>query len=379
MQLATPPPFPASWPSREPQDVGVDGGRLQRLVDFALAHASHPYRGDAPDRVKEEVLRRVLGREADVRIIGPLTRPGSVNGLVVRHGYLVAEFGDTSYADEIASATKSFLSMLGGIAVDEGLIESVHNSVFDDTGLDLLADDHNRRIAWHHLLQQTSEWDGELFGKRPTGHRGERIGEAPHEPGTYWEYNDVRVNLLARALLEAFRRPLPAVLADRVMRPIGASTTWEWHGYSTSRVIVDDQLVESVSGGAHWGGGVWMNSQDLARVGLLYLRGGVWGDRRLLSSRWIERTRTPCDLNPMYGYMWWLQHDRDGRQVSFAAQGGGSHQCFVIPDHDLVIAVKWIADDAWMEFLNLALDIVTDRPALGPVRYMFDRINRQAG
>jgi len=77
----------------------------------------------------------------------------------------------------------------------------------------------------------------------------------------------------------------------------------------------------------------------------------------------------------MYGLMWWLQHDGAGRQVSFAAQGGGSHQCFVVPDHDLVVVARWIRDDAWPELLDRALRIVDERPALGPIRYRFEDVN----
>lgn len=224
-------------------------------------------------------------------------------------------------------------------------------------------------------MQQTSEWDGELFGKVPTGHRGERIGEPLHPPGEHWEYNDVRVNLLSRCLLEVFREPLPEVLHRAVMDPLGASASWSWHGYSTSSVTIDGRMIESVSGGAHWGGGIWMSTRDLALVGRLYLHDGLWNGRRIISSDWIARTRTSCDRNPMYGYLWWLQHDRDGRQVSFAAQGGGSHHCFVIPDHDLVVAVRWIADDAWPAFLDVALRLVSDAAPLGPVVYDWDRVN----
>jgi CubicO group peptidase (beta-lactamase class C family) len=364
------------WPKGDAEYLGIDESKVRRLLEFSRAHESDPYRGPEPAVAKSQLLRDVLGPDADVDIAGALTPPGSLNGLVIRHGYVVAETGDTHYVDEIASATKSFLSLLAGVAFDRGLLTDVHRSVHDDIGLDLLSDEHSRRITWHHLLQQTSEWDGELFGKVPAGHRGERIGEPPHDPGTYWEYNDVRVNLLARCLLELFGCPLPDVLRDEIMEPIGASDSWSWHGYDSSWTVVNGQRVQSVSGGSHWGGGIWMNAQDLARVGLLYLRDGVWGDQRLLSSRWIEMTRRPCDRNPMYGYMWWLQHDSARRQVSFAAQGGGSHQLFVIPNHDIVMVMKWIADDAWPGLLDLALDLTTDESGLGPVRFRFDEINR---
>lgn len=78
----------------------------------------------------------------------------------------------------------------------------------------------------------------------------------------------------------------------------------------------------------------------------------------------------------MYGYLWWLQHDHAGRQVCFSAQGGGSHQCMVIPDRDLVVVVKWIDDAAWPELLDRALQIATDAPELGPVDYDYSRVNQ---
>jgi CubicO group peptidase (beta-lactamase class C family) len=358
-----------------PENAGVDPSRTEALVTFAVEHASHPLSGPDLPGQKSELLRRVLGPEADVEIVGPLRPPGEPNGLVCRAGTVVTSWGDPATVDEIASATKSFLSLLCGVAVNRGLVTDVHESVFADTGLDLMDGPHNRHITWHHLMQQTSEWDGELFGKVPTGHRGQRVGDPLCEPGRFWEYNDVRVNVLARCLLEVFRRPLPDVLRDEVMTPIGASDTWSWHGYSTSWVTVDGEPMQSVSGGSHWGGGIWMSSFDLARVGLLYLAAATGATFGALSADWVVRTRTSCDLNYMYGYLWWLQHDRAGKQVCFSAQGGGSHQCIVVPDHELVVVARWIDDAAWPGLIDRALALVDDRPALGPVDYDFTRIN----
>ena len=97
-----------------------------------------------------------------------------------------------------------------------------------------------------------------------------------HEPGTFYEYNDVRVNLLALAALHVWRRPLPQVLRELVMDPIGASNTWRWNGYENSWVTIDGLRMQSVSGGGHWGGGMFISSRDHARFGLLFLRGGTW-------------------------------------------------------------------------------------------------------
>ena len=74
----------------------------------------------------------------------------------------------------------------------------------------------------------------------------------------------MRVNRLSLALMLAFGRPLPEVLKERIMDPIGASKTWEWHGYDNSWLDINGKRVQSVSGGAHWGGGLWISSLDHA-------------------------------------------------------------------------------------------------------------------
>ena len=185
-------------------------------------------------------------------------------------------------------------------------------------------------ITWRHLLQQTSEWEGMLFGKSDIIDRnrnlvvegkGKKGDPRPlHRPGMYWEYNDVRVNRLALALLRVLRRPLPEVFRERIMRPIGASIDWRWHGYRTSMVEIDGQMVESVSGGSHWGGGVEIHAEDQARIGLLMLLHGAWEGRRVLPASWIAESLVPCALNPNYGLLWWLN---TGRARYPSASGGG--------------------------------------------------------
>jgi CubicO group peptidase (beta-lactamase class C family) len=89
----------------------------------------------------------------------------------------------------------------------------------------------------------------------------------------------VRVNVMALAALQVWRRPLPEVLREEVMEPIGASSTWRWYGYENSWVDLDGQKMQSVSGGGHWGGGMFINSYDMARFGYMYLRNGKWKDQ----------------------------------------------------------------------------------------------------
>jgi CubicO group peptidase (beta-lactamase class C family) len=217
---------------------------------------------------------------------------------------------------------------------------------------------HNSAITWQHLLQQTSEWQGSLWDKPDLVDRNRNLltegkpGNTKgtyrplHNPGGYWEYNDVRVNRLSLALLRLFREPLPRVFADAVMGPIGASTSWEWHGYRNSRVDIAGVSMESVSGGGHWGGGAFMHAEDQARIGLLMLARGAWAGQRVLSERWIDMSLAPCDINPSYGYLWWLNTDRklfaSASAESLFAHGAGANSIWIDPATGIVAVLRWI-------------------------------------
>ena len=120
-----------------------------------------------------------------------------------------------------------------------------------------------------------------FIGKEAFG-EGEMKPREQKKPGTYYEYNDVRINRFALSLLRAFNKPVPDVFRDEVMDPIGASNTWRWIPYHNSWVELNGRKVASVSGGTRWGGGMWINSYDMARFGYLWLRGGKWGDKQIL-------------------------------------------------------------------------------------------------
>ena len=98
--------------------------------------------------------------------------------------------------------------------------------------------------------------------------------------------------------MRTFGRPLPEVLKETIMDPIGTSNTWEWHGYENSWVELNGRKIQSVSGGAHWGGGLWINSMDHARIGQLMLNKGQWADAEIIPKEWIDQCLTPCALAP---------------------------------------------------------------------------------
>lgn len=357
----------------DPTSVGLVPDALDAAVAFAAGHES-PVARDFSDH------RERLAVEEHGEIVGPLPAArGDPNGLVLRHGRVVAEWGPTDEVQLCFSVTKSFLSGVAGVAYDRGRIDDLHEPVGETVHDGGFEGEHNGQITWHHLLTQTSEWAGELFGKpdavdrnRPVARDADALGERGdrelREPGTYWEYNDVRINRLALALLRRFGCGLPEVLDDAIMRPIGATSDWAWHGYETSWVDVDGERVQSVSGGGHWGGGLWISARDLARYGLLMLNEGEWDGEQLLSADWVDRATTPCDIEPTYGYLWWLNTDRGlwpaAPAPSYAALGYGANVVWIDPTHDLVAVVRWLdwADDRAVQngFLERLLAAVED-------------------
>ncbi|MFZ9085428.1 MAG: serine hydrolase, partial [Steroidobacteraceae bacterium] len=131
------------------------------------------------------------------------------------------------------------------------------------------------------------------------------------------------------------------------MQPIGASEDWRWEGYRNSWVELDGRPVQSVSGGGHFGGGVFISAWDLARFGLLTLREGRWAGRQVYSRDWHRYATTPTEQNSQYGAMnWFLNHDLkllpSAPREAFAHLGMGSNLVYVDPVHDLVIVARWI-------------------------------------
>ena len=212
------------WKTKKPEEVGMDSALLKEAIDYAVANETKAPKDPAL------VLPMAIGNEPFDEIVGPVKERGSLNGIILRHGYIVAEWGDTRRVDMTFSVTKSYLSTMAGLAFDKGLIRDVHDPVKDyvqDGGFDSA---HNAKITWHMLLNQTSEWEGTLWDKPDWADRWDGTMRKLHEPGTHWQYNDVRVNRLALALLQVWCRPLPQVLREYVMDPIDASPTWRWHG-----------------------------------------------------------------------------------------------------------------------------------------------------
>jgi CubicO group peptidase (beta-lactamase class C family) len=358
-----------AWRTQTPEQVNVDGARLDEAVKFAAANESRGSKDLATG------LATSFGREPFDTPIGPVQPRGALSVVVVKNGSIIAEWGETSRVDMTFSVTKSFLSTVVGLLWQKGLIRDVTDRVRDYMPTPELFDGpHNSKITWEHLLRQTSDWQGTLWGKpdwadRPEGQTPADWPNRPlSEPGTRYKYNDVRVNVLALAALHVARRPLPEILRDEIMDPIGASSTWRWHGYENSWIDLDGRKVQSMTGGGHWGGGMFISGRDMARVGYLFLRNGRWKDRQLVSQKWIDMARSPGPANAGYGYMNWFLNSAPKPEFSNAPptavtfQGNGSNIVYIDWQNDLVVVVRWIQQSAFNPFIGQVLG------ALRPVK-----------
>jgi CubicO group peptidase (beta-lactamase class C family) len=356
--------YPGTHDDWERRASGFDAGKLAEAITWAKAHESKAPRDL---RLSHDYS---FGRELYGEPLGPFKERGGQTGVILKGGYIVAEWGDPWRVDMTFSVTKSFVSTTVGLAVQDGLIGAVGDPVRRYVPTGEFEGPLNSKITWDHLLRQTSDWEGTLWGKPdwadrpPAGKAVDAYRTRKHaEPGTTYKYNDVRVNLLAYAALQVWRRPLPQVLKERIMDPIGASNTWRWHGYENSWVELDGVRMQSVAGGAHWGGGMFISSRDQARFGLLTLRNGAWKGRQLLAADWVKQARTPTSVQPTYGYMnWFLNTDRkmwpSAPATAWAHVGNGTNIIYCDPENDLVVVLRWIENDAVDGFLGRLIGAV---------------------
>ena len=350
--------FPDSiWQTKTPAEMRMNAKLIDSAVDFAKQNET------TTDYDLRVACIKAYANEPGFKILGPTRERGKSAGIILRNGYIIAQWGDVKRADMTFSVTKSFLSTIAGLARDHHLIGSTGDHVNEYVWDDHFKSPHNAKITWDNLLTQTSDWSGCLFDVCDWADRPPKEGTVDDwknrkllEPGSNFEYNDVRVNLLAYSLLQVWRKPLPVVLKEKIMDPIGASTTWRWYGYDNSFVNIDGIMMQSVSGGGHFGGGLFISTLDQARFGLLFLRNGRWKNQQLISQQWINDAVKPSPVNKSYGYMWWLNEENRLKGLSkkiYFAEGFGGNTILVDNENDLVIVSRWLEPSKLSDFVNI--------------------------
>lgn len=152
------PYYPDSvWQTKKAGELKMNAALLDSAVSFAIHNDS---KTDYHMRIAN---MKEYGNEPNYRILGPMKDRGNPTGIIIRKGYIVAQWGDVKRVDMTNSVTKSYLSTIAGLAVDRRLIKSV-----DDHANEYVTDEtyegvHNSKITWRHLLTQSSDWSGCMF------------------------------------------------------------------------------------------------------------------------------------------------------------------------------------------------------------------------
>ena len=220
-------PPKGSWEVKAPSVFGINNEIINEAIKYAENNQND---GDFDLRV--EILKG-FSSEPYHEILGPTKKRGASNGLIIKNGYIIASWGDIDRVDMTFSVTKSYLSAITGIAIKKGLISSekdrVSSYIWDKT----FDGNKNQKITWEQLLNQSSNWAGNLWEINDWEDRPDKRlnidewrSQVQKEPGAYYKYNDVRVNVLAYSLLHVFRESLPKVLQNNIMNQIGASDSW---------------------------------------------------------------------------------------------------------------------------------------------------------
>jgi CubicO group peptidase (beta-lactamase class C family) len=305
------------------------------------------------------------------RLYGPVHPRGPCSGVVWQHGREVCAWGDPDRSDQTYSVAKTYLALLAGVAQAQGRLPDVDRTVatqLPGIGFD---DAHNAAITWRHLLEQTSEWAGSLFGLPDTVDRWRKVAMDPRPPagrkgdarplqapGSYWEYNDVRINQLSHALLHLFDEPLEAVFRREVMVPAGGTDAFRWEPYDEGGVEVRGRRLPCVPGGTHWGGGVSISARDQARIGQWLLEEGRTNAQHRLPPGWVAQMTRPVAIAPFYGWLVWLHADGGSlpgaSPKAFSMQGAGGHLVWVDPELDAVVVARWLDPAHTAGFTTLA-------------------------
>jgi len=323
------------------------------IIDIAQPWA----RATATEANMDEVM---LGRAASDAAAMPRFR----SLLVARHGKLVAEnyFGGASSATvfDLRSVTKSVVSMLTGIAIQNGSLPNIDATVGAYIDAPYSLDAGDRAVSVRQLLTMSSryQWnensaDDYNLWVLSTDHVQFLLDRRQTDPAGTFTYNSAAVNLLGQVLQDAVAKPLPDFATEVLFQPIGiTSVRWE---------ELEPNMVNA-------GSGIKMTATDLLRFGQLLLQRGRSASRQVVPESWIDAGTTPqfnwreqygAQRGTTYGYLWWVA--QPPATVATFAWGYGGQFAYVVPSLDLVVVAttEWQGISAEVNPTTFAGNVLT--------------------
>jgi len=283
------------------------------------------------------------------------------NMLVVRHGYLVAEeyftpiMYDMNDTHIVFSVTKSVVSSLIGIAIDNGFIDNTSQLLLDFFPDRTIANMSawKEAITLEDVLQMRSgfQWDednydeyNDFFAMTGSDDWAQYVLDRPmaNEPGSTFYYNSGNSHLLA-TIINVTTGMAPLAFADQYLfGPLGI----------TNRLWLTDPH------GVNFGGSsLALRGRDMAKFGLLFLNNGTWDGDQIVSADWVNKSRhgpaTPY-TGVSYGYQWWIDNNQDW----YSARGYNGQFIFVVYEHDVVVTFSSDNTDGPYEYDALVGQVI---------------------
>ncbi|CAN7419359.1 beta-lactamase family protein [Acidovorax sp. LjRoot66] len=263
--------------------------------------------------------------------------------MLVINGKVLDEWGRTQDRYNIHSIRKSILSGLIGIAVGEGKmrIDATLGELGIDDNAPALTDAEKRATVGDLLKARSGVYHPALYESPAMA--AARPARGSHAPGSFWYYNNWDFNALNTIYEAQAKTGFYTAFVERLAKPLQMQ---DWRAQDGEYFRGNDSI--------HAAYPMHMSARDLARFGLLYLRGGQWGGKQLIPAAWIQQSLQSYSdrgVDGGYGYMWWVEVD--GRHLpsvrvpagTFSAQGVGVHLVVVVPAYDLVVVHRVDTDN----------------------------------
>lgn len=249
--------------------------------------------------------------------------------MVIHHGAIILEQGDTSRRTELASVRKSLLSALIGIEVDAGHIdlETQLSRLGIDDNPPALTDTEKTATIRMLLQARSGIYHPALYETKAMA--AKRPARYSHAPGTFWYYNNWDFNALGAIYEHATKTSIFDALDTKIAKPIGMQDFRPQDGHYVRGPASDIPAYP-----------MRMSARDLARFALLYLNDGAWAGNQIVPAAWVRASTTAYSRSPAgdgYGYLWWLPREGLLPPHTFFAWGAGGQFAFVIPEDDLVV------------------------------------------